>query len=77
VKDLPLHTAAVAVEKSSKMEVKRPKSLKIQTYMLGRVTMKEESGEVQPAGDQAIANGILRQRWTRIRDGDIPWCDVI
>jgi hypothetical protein len=50
--------------KSSKVEAKGPKSLKIQTYMLGRVTMKEGSGEVQPAGDQAIANGILRQRWT-------------
>ena len=39
-------------------------SLKAQTYMLGRVTMKEGSGEVQSEGDQAIANGILRQRWT-------------
>eukprot|EP00980_Cylindrotheca_fusiformis_P010383 scaffold2308_cov103-Cylindrotheca_fusiformis.AAC.2 len=38
--------------------------LKVSTHMLGRVTMKEGSGETQPDGDQAIANGILRQRWT-------------
>jgi hypothetical protein len=49
--------------KTSKTE-KGIKSLKAQTYMLGRVTMKEGSGEVQPDGDQAIGTGILRQRWT-------------
>jgi histone-lysine N-methyltransferase SETD1 len=38
--------------------------LKVSTYMLGRVTMKEGSGETQSEGDQAVANGILRQRWT-------------
>jgi hypothetical protein len=40
------------------------KFLKVSTYMLGRVTMKEGSGETQSEGDQAVANGILRQRWT-------------
>jgi hypothetical protein len=37
--------------------------LKVQTYMLGRINMKEGSGEIQSDGDQAIANGILRQMW--------------
>lgn len=48
----------------SKAEAKGPKMMKVQTYMLGRVTMKEGSGEMQADGDQAVANGILRQRWT-------------
>lgn len=41
-----------------------PNFLKVSTYMLGRVTMKEGSGEIQSEGDQAVSNGILRQRWT-------------
>jgi hypothetical protein len=41
-----------------------PKQLKVQTFMLGRVTMKEGSGEVQSDGDQAVASGILKERWT-------------
>lgn len=49
--------------KPSKAE-KGPKSNKVQTYMLGRITMKEGSGEIQPDNDAAVANGILRQRWT-------------
>lgn len=38
--------------------------LEVSTHMLGRVTMKEGNGELQSEGDSAIANGILRQRWT-------------
>ena len=48
--------------KGDKGSAKDP--VKVQTYMLGRINMKEGSGEVQSEGDQAIANGILRQRWT-------------
>ena len=40
------------------------KALKVQTVMLGRVQMREGTGETQPAGEQAVANFILKQRWT-------------
>ena len=50
--------------KNVKVEENPVKLLKVQTHMLGRVTMKEGSGEVQCVGDAAVAAGILRQRWT-------------
>jgi histone-lysine N-methyltransferase SETD1 len=43
---------------------KLAKFLKVSTYMLGRVNIKEGSEESQSENDLAISNGILRQRWT-------------
>jgi hypothetical protein len=40
------------------------KLLKVQTAMLGRVQMKEGSGETQSPGDQAVSNAIMKMRWT-------------
>jgi hypothetical protein len=37
--------------------------VKPQTYMLGRINIKDGTGEVQSEGDQAIASWILTQRW--------------
>jgi histone-lysine N-methyltransferase SETD1 len=40
------------------------KLLQVHTHMLGRVVMKDNIGEIQTEGDEAVANHILRQRWT-------------
>jgi hypothetical protein len=40
------------------------KLLKAHTAMLGRVQMKEGSGEIQSPGDQAVSNAIMKMRWT-------------
>lgn len=40
------------------------KMLKVHAAMLGRVQMKEGSGEIQSQGDQAISNAIMKMRWT-------------
>ncbi|KAL3931858.1 MAG: hypothetical protein SGBAC_011113 [Bacillariaceae sp.] len=39
-------------------------NIKVSTQMLGRLTMKEGAMDYQSSGDIAIAQGILRQRWT-------------
>ena len=36
---------------------------RLQTRMLGRITLKEGTGECLPEGDQAVADWIVRQRW--------------
>ena len=50
----------------SREETSKPESklLQVHTHMLGRVLMKENIGEIQTEGDEAVANHILRQRWT-------------
>jgi histone-lysine N-methyltransferase SETD1 len=48
-------------EETSKSE---SKLLQVHTNMLGRVVMKDSVGEIQTEGDEAVANYILRQRWT-------------
>jgi len=40
------------------------KLLKVHTAMLGRVQMKEGSGDTQLPGDQAVSNAIMKTRWT-------------
>ncbi len=40
------------------------KMLQVQTNMLGRIVVRDGEVETQPGGDEAVANHILRQRWT-------------
>jgi hypothetical protein len=40
------------------------KLLRVQTNMLGRIVMRDGDVDSQEEGDEAVANHILRQRWT-------------
>ncbi len=40
--------------------------LQVQTNMLGRIVVRDGEVDAQPEGDEAVANHILRQRWTPI-----------
>jgi histone-lysine N-methyltransferase SETD1 len=58
------NTAMPALNVSTNAMVPPPKNnLKVQTFMCGRLNIKDGTGEVQSETDMAIANGILRQRW--------------
>lgn len=58
----PAPVAAASI--SSRQEANASKFLRVQTNMLGRVVMRENTSEIQTEGDEAVANHILRQRWT-------------
>jgi len=53
---------AQLVINTAKRQKQEGKSLKVQTYMIGRYNAKEPS-ETQSAEDQAVAAAMLRERW--------------
>jgi Bromodomain/SET domain/PHD-finger len=59
--------AQLVINKSKKVPSGSPKgegkSLKVHTTMLGRIQIKEGTGETQSKADIAVSDAILRERW--------------